>query len=165
MLTTLGARDVIGVDVSTDMARDAYALVAKLAPEVDVLVADGTRLPLQSRVADIGLTVTVLQHLDGESAAQVIREMCRVFTEEVVLCEDMALIRTGLRATHVLRRRQDYVRMVEEAGFQLAQAIPLRVFASEVVSTVIRGIADGRGSLIRRARVGHVDTWRTCCCL
>ena len=117
LVTALGARHTVGIDVSQAMAREAFALADDLMPRVGVLVADGTHLPLQLRIADVGLTVTVLQHLDGEAAAQVVQEMCRVSYDELILCEDISVLGFGVRATHVLRRQRDYMTMAREAAF------------------------------------------------
>jgi hypothetical protein len=125
------------------MAHEAFTSVAELASRVGVLVADGAHLPLQSRVADVGLTVTVLQHIDNDAATQVVKEMCRVCNDEIVLCEDLSVLGFGVRTTHVLRRLKDYTAMARRAGFRLESVIPLKIFASEMVSTALRGVADG----------------------
>jgi hypothetical protein len=125
------------------MAHEAFASAAELLSRIWVLVADGTHLPLQSRVADVGLTVTVLQHLDDDAATQVVKEMCRVCSDEIVLCEDLSVFGFGVRTTHVLRRLKDYTAMARLAGFRRDRVIPLKIFASEIVSTALRGVADG----------------------
>lgn len=142
-LVDLGAKQVIGIDVSNVMAQEASGRVREMGPRIGILIADGTHLPFQSQVADIGLTVTVLQHLDTESADQVVSEMCRVCKDEVVLCEDISVVGAGVRATHVMRRQASYAAMAGSAGFQLQTAIPLKIFASEVLTTLVRWAVDG----------------------
>ena len=80
-----GAPRLLAVDVSPSATALAGRQARRLARPVDVLCADGARLPVGDRSVGTVLLVHVLEHLPPAAADRVLREALRVATDRVVV--------------------------------------------------------------------------------
>ena len=80
-----GAPRLIAVDLSPACARLAARQARRLGLPVDVLCADGSRLPLEDRTVDTVHLLHVLEHLPAPLGDAVLREALRVAARRVVV--------------------------------------------------------------------------------
>ncbi len=78
------ATKIMGVDISNDMIQ----LAKQRAPGVEFIKINGTDIPLEDQSFQIVFTATVLQHnTDEKMLISLLKEICRVSSEKVVLFE------------------------------------------------------------------------------
>lgn len=83
---------LIGADVSSGMLELSSRALKGRSTAIELHKIDGKNLPFPDRSVDIALTVTVLQHnADPAMFAGVVKELCRVTKQMLVLHEDTAL--------------------------------------------------------------------------
>ncbi|QKE83886.1 mycofactocin oligosaccharide methyltransferase MftM [Arthrobacter sp. NEB 688] len=78
-------RTVTASDVSGGTMRLLAAMAPRFGVDVQTLACDAAHVPLPDRSADTVLAVHLLEHLEPDHAAQVLREACRVARGRVVV--------------------------------------------------------------------------------
>jgi len=82
-------RRLVGCDISPVMIELAQQNLQNEIPDIELAVIDGATLPFGDNSMDITCTVTVLEHnKDEETRNNLIKEICRVTRERVLLFED-----------------------------------------------------------------------------
>jgi ubiquinone/menaquinone biosynthesis C-methylase UbiE len=131
-----GCKKITGVDISQQMVLLSKELLA--GKDIDILKINGTVLPFPDNVFDIVFTSTVLQHnTDEEELLQLIKEICRVAKEEVLLVERIESKIKG-HETNLGRPIEYYETLLRENGFELTGSQSLPIQASYFVCGVIR---------------------------
>lgn len=121
-LNGLGVNTLTGVDVSGVMLKLARKNTADIG-KVNLFLNDGKDIPVEGNSKDIVFTSTVLQHnVNDGKVAGIIRELCRVSSDIVLLCEDTSPKRRELHAHFVSRPVDFYKKQVEENGYEYQTA-------------------------------------------
>jgi SAM-dependent methyltransferase len=145
-LTARRPARLVGADVAPGMLELARRNTGDL--DVELVALEDESLPFGEREFDTSLTVTVLQHNPGETAARLVRELARVTGSTLELIEDTTVWRPRSRAgSYFVRPAADYVKWVTAEGFRLADIAPMNVWMSERAWLLIRrigAIADRR---------------------
>ncbi len=131
------SRTLVGVDISQAMIELARGTLARHGAVAELRKVDGIRLPFADRLFDLTYSVTVLQHnTDGAALKELIREMCRVTNETIVLMEDTG--NEGLSGTgsYVARHVGVYESIFSERGFRLSQRLHLNTRISYLAHAV-----------------------------
>jgi SAM-dependent methyltransferase len=144
-----GPRRLVGCDISPKMIELAAATTARL-PDAQCVELTDTSLPFLRDEFDVSYTSTVLQHNTDETVQRLIPEICRVTADELYLFEDTtARSRRRERLTgwitggtvrpdsFHLRRVSDYAELCAAHGFDLVDARPLNIYASDVMRVVV----------------------------
>lgn len=144
-----GPRRLVGCDIAPKMVQLATENTGHLANVECVELADGG-LPFRTNEFDVSFTVTVLQHNRDDTVRRLIAEMSRVTADALYLIED-----TTRRSRHldrfvgwitggtvrpesyVLRRVGDYAQLCAARGFDLVDARPVNVYASDVMRVAV----------------------------
>ncbi|MGH9170384.1 MAG: class I SAM-dependent methyltransferase [Acidimicrobiales bacterium] len=130
---------MLGVDLSSAMLQSARR------HDVDRLAqANATALPMASGSVDSVITVTVLQHNDDDSAAQIAGELGRVARKRVHLFEDTGVVALHDRSSHWLRKPEWYVAEMTRAGYRLEARRRLPLAVSELLANGLRAAARRR---------------------
>jgi SAM-dependent methyltransferase len=155
-LAKLGPRRLAGCDISPAMLELAARNTAG-AGEIAFAETDGKTLPFADREFDVTFTATVLQHnKDDALLNELLGEICRVTGETVYLFEDTSTQRRE-RYSAALRPVEDYARMCASRGFELEEAKPLPVYASERAAGALRRLLN-RHALQAGDPISRVNT-------
>lgn len=131
----LGPKTLTGVDISQDM----IDLARKQVPEqVKLLKIDGTHLPFADQAFDLVFTATVLQHNTNEEMLRsIVKEICRVSNERVVLFER---VESPIRGDELCLGRPVtyYAALLEPFGFRLESKRFINVRISYFMAGAIR---------------------------
>jgi SAM-dependent methyltransferase len=128
-------RRLVGCDISSDMIRLASRRTSGIGG-IELREVDGETLPFSDGEFELAYTVTVLQHNHDPNIRAVLHEMCRVTRDVLFLFEDTAR-RERAGYSWVLRPVSRYAEMCATHGFELTDATPLRVGASETLRLVV----------------------------
>ena len=130
------AKSLTGADISQAMINLAKTLV----PDVDLVKINGTNLPFEDRSFDYIFTATVLQHNTDETMLkQLVKEICRVSNEKVILFERIESTIKGDELCY--GRPVSYYRsMIESEGFELVDKSFINIRVSFYVCGAIRKI-------------------------
>ncbi|MFL5772489.1 MAG: class I SAM-dependent methyltransferase [Flavisolibacter sp.] len=141
-----------GVDISEEMiALSRHHLHDK---NIHVSKINGTLLPFETGSFQVVFTSTVLQHNTNEASLHLlIKEICRVAAEEVIIFERIEKKITG-HDSNVGRPVDYYAGMFSENGFSLLHTSFLNVQASYFTGGVIRKIFNNRAR-----REGEPVSW------
>jgi SAM-dependent methyltransferase len=153
---------LVGCDISPVMVELASANTSGLEA-VEVVALTDHRLPFDDGEFDTTYTVTVLQHNSDATVRALIAEMARVTREALVLIEDTTARRLDLtrflgwvtggtvtKESYVLRRVSAYARLGASVGWQLVEARPLNVYASDMMRVAVWLIGSRIGRASRR---------------
>ena len=133
-----GAARVIGVDISHAMLAIAAERLKDYAGSVELLKTDGQKLPLSDGAADVTFTVTVLHHnTDPTMFQNLIREICRVTKETIILTEDTGKGFISPEKDWVARPVQAYAAECRKYGFRLASCQYLGLAASRLAHKLV----------------------------
>jgi len=130
------ATSISGADISQAMIDLAKSRV----PGVEITKIDGTTLPFADNSFDYIFTATVLQHNTDETMLkQLVKEICRVSNEKVILFER---IESTIKGDDLCYGRPvDYYRtMIEAEGFELVDTSFINIRVSFYVCGTIRKI-------------------------
>lgn len=130
-------KKIIGADISQAMIEIAKKNLARHNIAAELYKVDGVDLPFADRSIDLSYTVTVLQHnTNGSALRALIREICRVTNETIVLMEDTG--NKGLSGTGSFIARQVgvYESIFSEHGFRLSQRLYLNTRISYLTHAV-----------------------------
>jgi SAM-dependent methyltransferase len=120
-LNNLGARMVVGCDISDKMVELARHNSKTLSDAPQLCVIDGSRLPFKDTSMDITFTMTVLQHVtEDQVLISLIEEICRVTNGHIFLFEDTCN-RLLSGEGYVARPVQYYRSMIETHDFRLVE--------------------------------------------
>src|SRR5262249_25599779 len=136
-----GARRVIGIDISRQMLDLAAEALKGYETIVELHKTDGEHLPLADRAVNLALTVTVLQHNTNTSMFQtLVREICRVTKDMVVLIEDTGegFIGTDPNSSYIARPGKLYEAECRKHGFRLTDRQYLGLRASRIAYKLVR---------------------------
>jgi SAM-dependent methyltransferase len=130
-------RQLIGIDISESML--TLATENLRGSEVELKKTDGHHLPLPDASVDIAYTVTVLQHnVDEAQLGNMVAELCRVTTDQVILFEDIGSTTTpSAGATYAARPVESYRRVFAERGFCLVACEHLGLRCSRFTRKII----------------------------
>ncbi|MGZ4011729.1 MAG: class I SAM-dependent methyltransferase [Flavisolibacter sp.] len=131
-----GCKKITGVDISGQMVSLSKSLLA--GKEIDVLKINGKDLPFIDKSFDTVFTSTVLQHnTDENELQQLIKEICRVSNDEVLLFER---IESNIRGheSNVGRPISYYANILNAQGYTLIQKRSLPIQASYILCGIIR---------------------------
>jgi SAM-dependent methyltransferase len=112
---------LVGVDIAAAMRELAADNLRRYGDLVEILETDGRTLPLGDRSVDLAFTVTVLQHVtDAGMFGALVREICRVARDEIVIMEDIGTTReAGGQGSWVGRTVETYRGAFAAHGFRL----------------------------------------------
>ncbi len=133
---------ITGADISSEMISLAKSHVTDT--RVDFQKINGTELPFDNSKFDTVFSVTVLQHnTDEEMMKSILREMCRVSEDEVVLFER---IENNLKGDDLCMGRpvSYYEDICRDEGFELIKTKFINIQVSYLVSGVIRKLFNSR---------------------
>jgi ubiquinone/menaquinone biosynthesis C-methylase UbiE len=142
-LSTKNCSRLEGVDVSKEM----IALSSELLQDKNIQVShiNGTLLPFDSGTFQVIFTSTVLQHNINEASLHLlVREICRVASEEVIIFERIEKKIKG-HDSNVGRPMNYYASLFAQNGFTLVKTRFLNVQASYFIGGAIRKIFNKRG--------------------
>jgi SAM-dependent methyltransferase len=117
---------LLGVDISQTMIEIATENLNRHNIPAEIHKINGVTLPFADRSIDLSYTVTVLQHnTDGTALKALVREMCRVTRDTVVVMEDTG--HEGLNGTgsFIARQVDVYKSVFSEQDFELSVCLYL----------------------------------------
>ena len=135
-LTKTNAKSLTGVDISEDMI--ALATKNLKGTGVNLVKTDGKTIPFDDKHFDIAITVTVLQHNTDENMLfNVIKEVCRVTSEKVVIFEriDDPIAGDELCLGRPVKYYED---IFKKEGFSLQKTEFINIHTSWMLSGAIR---------------------------
>ena len=135
-LTKTNAKSLTGVDISEDMI--ALATKNLAGTGVNLVKTDGKTIPFNDNHFDVAITVTVLQHNTDENMLfNVIKEVCRVTSEKVVIFEriDDPIAGDELCLGRPVRYYED---IFKKEGFSLQKTEFINIHTSWMLSGAIR---------------------------
>lgn len=130
-----------GADISNEMVMLAQKNVPN---DVNIVKTNGTALPFEDRTFDIVITATVLQHnTDEEMLKQLIKELCRVSKNQVIIFER---IESSIKGDDLCLGRpiEYYSELFKASGFHLRSSKFLNIRVSYFVSGFIRKVFNRR---------------------
>jgi SAM-dependent methyltransferase len=128
---------LLGVDISQTMIEIATGNLARHNVAAEFHKINGVTLPFADRSIDLSYTVTVLQHnTDGTALKALVREMCRVTRETIVVMEDTGNQGLSGMGSFIARRLDVYKSVFSEHGFQLSQRLHLNTRISYLTHAV-----------------------------
>ena len=137
-----GTKKITGVDISQQMVALSEFLLA--GKDIDVLKINGKDLPFGDKNFDIVFTSTVLQHNTNENELQqLIKEICRVSKDEVLLFERIESTIKG-HESNLGRPISYYEKILKAQGFTLTYKHSLPIQASYFVCGAIRKLFNRR---------------------
>lgn len=140
-LLKLNPSKITGADISQQMLDLAKA---KLPDSVSLVKTNGTELPFPDSTFDIVFTATVLQHnTDEEMLNSLIKEICRVSSDQVILFERIETTIKG-DETNLGRPISYYSKNLSENSFNLTSSKFLKIRASYYVCGAIRKYLNSR---------------------
>lgn len=117
---------LIGVDISQTMIQIARGNLVRHNAVAELHKIDGANLPFADRSIDLSYTVTVLQHnTDGTALRALVREICRVTKETIVVMEDTGNQGLSDSGSFIARKVDVYQSVFSELGFQLSESVCL----------------------------------------
>jgi len=126
---------LVGADISAEMVQIA---TDNTPDDVEIVKINGLELPFASGEFDLVFSVTVLQHnTDAEMMRQILTEMCRVSSSEVVLFER---IEHSMKGDDLCMGRPVayYAEICEAQGFELVETSFINIRSSYLVCGAIR---------------------------
>ncbi len=124
-----------GAEISAKMVEIARS---RLPEHVEIFKTNGTELPFENKTFQLVFSITVVQHnTDDAMMRQLVGEMARVSSEEVVLFEN---INTKISGDELMRARPDayYASILAEHGFEHVETKMIDTVASYYVCGAIR---------------------------
>jgi SAM-dependent methyltransferase len=117
---------LLGVDISQTMIEIATGNLARHNVAAELHKINGVTLPFADRSIDLSYTVTVLQHnTDGAMLQALVRELCRVTRETVVLIEDTGSEGLNGTGSFIARQVDVYKSVFSEQDFELSVCLYL----------------------------------------
>ena len=112
------SKRIVACDISDKLLNLAKS---RLNKKCEFILIDGESIPLDNDEINSSFTVTVLQHISNEKMLKnLISEICRVTSSNVVLFEDIAPEGNGIKSEdYVVRDFNTYKNLMEENGFKL----------------------------------------------
>ena len=131
-----GCKKITGVDISQQMVSLSTELLA--GKDIDILKINGKDLPFEDKAFDVVFTSTVLQHNTNEEMLhKLIKEICRVVKDEVLLIERIESRIKG-HETNLGRPIAYYENILKANNFKLTGSLSLPIQASYFVCGIIR---------------------------
>ena len=131
-----GCKKITGVDISRQMVSLSTKLLA--GKDIDILKINGKDLPFEDKAFDVVFTSTVLQHNTNEEMLhKLIKEICRVVKDEVLLIERIESRIKG-HETNLGRPIAYYENILKANNFKLTGSLSLPIQASYFVCGIIR---------------------------
>jgi len=137
-----GCKKITGVDISQQMVSLSKSLLA--GKDIDVLKINGKDLPFADKSFDTVFTSTVLQHnTDEDVLQQLIKEICRVSENEVLLFERIESTIKGHKS-NLGRPIGYYENILKSHDFALTEKHSLPIQTSYFVCGIIRKLFNRR---------------------
>jgi SAM-dependent methyltransferase len=122
---------LVGCDISEKMIE----LARENIQGVELFIIDGSTLPFEDKTIDITFTVTVLHH-NFEMLEGLLKDICRVTSEKIILFEDTANKLTT-KESYIRRPISHYQSIIEKHGFKLTQIYYINDFCSYWAARII----------------------------
>ncbi|MGZ5221305.1 MAG: class I SAM-dependent methyltransferase [Chitinophagaceae bacterium] len=137
-ISNKGCKKITGVDISRQMVSLSKDLLK--GKNIDIIKTNGKELPFSDKAFDTVFTSTVLQHnTDEEQLKQLLKEICRVANDEVLLFERVESRIKG-HASNVGRPVAYYENILKSNHFELVSSQSLPIQASYYVCGAIRKV-------------------------
>ncbi len=136
------AKSLNGVDISSEMIELAEANINDT--RVGLTKINGTEIPFADESFDVVFSSTVLQHnTDEEMMKKILKEMCRVSGDSVILFER---IESKIKGDDLCKGRpvHNYVEICKSMGFNLVEKSFINIQTSFLVSGAIRKLFNSR---------------------
>lgn len=131
-------KQLYGVDISQEMVNLSSKLLE--GSPVSITKINGTTLPFDDKTMDISFSATVLQHnTDDSMMEKILREMCRVTSDKVVLFERINKVRSGDELC-VGRPIEQYEEICKQEGFTLSDIEFINIYVSYLACGVSRKV-------------------------
>ena len=142
ILSEMGARRIVGCDISENMINLSSKNLAEVNPKVELFVTDGSNIPLEDNSIDISYTSTVLMHNKDEKVVEKLtQEISRCTKDRVFLFETISN-QTKVGYEYARRNLKHHILLMKKCGMELKEVKYINIFYSRWATEKIRQYLD-----------------------